>query len=128
MYFFLNLRYAIVSNLNNFISISPYITNLSNLLFSLLFLTAFCFNNIFFFFLSQNFKILKFVFNFKFPQMNIGIHLENYRSGLYIKHAELSFHKYEKYDQDLVQAKKRTREMAYSWRENEVLLNSIMNK
>ena len=24
-----------------------------------------------------NLKILKFVFNFKFPQMNIGIHLEN---------------------------------------------------
>ena len=34
--------------------------------------------------------------------MNIGIHLENYRRGLYIKHAELLFHKYEKHDQDIV--------------------------
>ena len=76
----------------------------------------------------KDLKILKFVFNFKFAQMNIGIHLENYRKGLYIKHAELYFHKYEKCDQDLVQTKKRTREMAISWRENEVLLNSIMHK
>ena len=43
--------------------------------------------------------------------MNIGVHLENYRRGLYIKHAELYIHKYEKHDQDLVQTKKRTREM-----------------
>ena len=54
----------------------------------------------------KDLKILKFVFNFKFPQMNIGIHLENYRRGLYIKDAEMSFLKYEKHDQDLVQAKK----------------------
>ena len=60
--------------------------------------------------------------------MNIGIHLENYRRGLYIKHAKLYFQEYEKHDQDLVQTKKRTREMAISWRENEVLLNSIMHK
>ena len=44
--------------------------------------------------------------------MNIGIHLENYRRGLYIKHAELYFHEHEKHDQDLVQTKKRTREKA----------------
>ena len=49
---------------------------------------------------------MKFIFNFKFQQMNIGIHLENYRRGLDIKHAELYFDKYEKHDQDLVQAKK----------------------
>ena len=60
--------------------------------------------------------------------MNIWIHLKNYRRGLYIKHAELYFHEYEKHDQDLVQTKKRTREMAISLRENEVLLNSIMHK
>ena len=60
--------------------------------------------------------------------MNIEIHLENYRRGLFIKHAELYFHKYEKYDQDLVQTKKRTREMAFNWRKNEVLLNNIMHK
>ena len=46
--------------------------------------------------------------------MNIGIHLENYRRGFHIKHAELYFHKYEKHDQDLVQSKRRTREMAIS--------------
>ena len=62
----------------------------------------------------KDFKILKFAFNFKFAQINIGIHLENYRRGLYIKHAELYFHKYEKHNQDLVQIKKRTREMAIS--------------
>ena len=59
--------------------------------------------------------------------MNIWIDVENNRREDNIKHAELSFHKYEKHDQDLVQAKKRTGEMAYIWRENEVLLNSIMN-
>ena len=46
--------------------------------------------------------------------MNIGIHLENYRRVINIKHAELYFHEYEKHDQDLVQTKKRTREMAIS--------------
>ena len=40
-------------------------------------------------------KILKFIFNFKFEQMNIWNDVENNRRGDYIKHAELSFHKYE---------------------------------